>query len=191
MLVPYEKYGKSNPEYYTTNKYGKRGITAKNAQLCYSNPTVRKLAKENLLKWIAKYPQAVYFSLGHTDSGNWCACKKCIAKGSPSERNIKFINMLAAETIKKYPTKKLVALAYTPYTEAPPTTVKPAKNVVILFCPYAWGGAKSQTNPITHERNKVSFKHLKQWLKILEPGQMIMFDYVAPLFYQTVSRCDA
>ncbi len=180
MLLPCRKYAKNHPEYYSRACKGK--LADIRAHLCMSNPEVQRIAKENLIKWMDKYPKDVYFNLGHADSADWCTCENCKAMGASNERYFKFINILASEAIKKYPEKKLVAIAYTPFTEAPPENFKPAKNVTILFCPYFWGGAKSQSHGLDSDVNQVAMTHFKEWMKILAPGQMISFDYVRIYF---------
>ena len=173
MLVPYKKYGKQHPEFYSSTKH-----------LCMSNPEVQKIAKQNIIKWMDKHPEAIYFNVGHADAPKWCECENCKKMGASNERYMKFVNMLAAEAIKKHPDKKLVAIAYTPFTEAPPKTCKPADNVAILFCPYFWGGARSQSHALEAPVNNVAYTHFKQWLKILTPEKMICFEYIRPYQFE-------
>ena len=76
-------------------------------------------------------------SVGWNDNTNYCTCADCRAKiaemGSLTDVYIDFVNRLAAEVAKVYPNIRLMALAYNITTD-PPTSVRPAENVDIMYC---------------------------------------------------------
>jgi hypothetical protein len=128
ILLPPDKYFGSNPEYFALRD-GKRQPT----QPCLTNPDVLRIVVENLRKAIEANPKGDYWSVSQMDNGEPCTCDRCKAiddrEGSPAGAVVEFVNKVAAHS----PAKTISTLAYW-YTMAPPKTVKPAKNVHIMFC---------------------------------------------------------
>ena len=177
MLLPYERYAEDHPEYYTRHPAGGHEIGPGTAHLCLANPETLAIATTNLIAWMDACPAATYFDVGHADAPTWCRCEACEALGPPNERYMRFVNLLAAAAAAKHPDKRLMALAYSPFSEPPPQQHPPADNVVVTFCPYSWGGARSQAHPLEDPVNQVALGHFRGWLDLLGPRQMIGFEY--------------
>ncbi len=183
LLVPYSLYGKTHPEYYALLSNGKRLVPSGSmtVHLCMSNPEVQRIAAENVINWIGQQPDREFFDVMQGDGPEWCVCDACrvldVEGHGSSDRLMFFVNRVAERVGGKYPDKRLVFLAYTPYSESPPARERPARNVTVLFAPYCWGGARSQFHPLEHDVNKPAHGHFKGWMDILAPGQMIGFEY--------------
>ena len=159
-LIPPDKYFADHPEYFALRD-GKRVAS----EPCLANPEVLKIVVENLRKLMATNPKATYWSVSQMDNGEPCQCEQCKAlddrEGTPMGSMLTFVNKVAAQ----FPNKKITTLAYW-YTMAPPKTLKPAKNVHIVFC-YDWNGA----DPFP--------SYLEGWSKIAPP-EMYAWHYVIP-----------
>ncbi|HOO55553.1 MAG TPA: DUF4838 domain-containing protein [bacterium] len=133
-LVPPEKYFKEHPEYFS--EIGGERVGS-HAQLCLTNPDVIKIATQQVLKWIEENPDATIFSVSQNDWIGNCQCEKCRrvdeAEGTPMGTLLNFVNAIADEVAKKYPDKLIDTLAYI-YTEVPPKTIRPRRNVCIRLC---------------------------------------------------------
>ena len=134
-LVPLSKYGATHPEYYSLVK-GKRLLDR--TQLCLTNPDVKRIATETVLDWLRqseKLPFAV--SVSQNDWRNYCECENCKALAEKEESQagplLHFVNAIAAEVEKEFPTVKVDTLAYQ-YTRKAPKFVKPAHNVIVRLC---------------------------------------------------------
>ena len=108
-LVPLSKYGATHPEYYSLIK-GKRLL--ERTQLCLTNPDVKRIATETVLDWLRhsqKLPFAV--SVSQNDWRNYCECENCTAlaekEGSQAGPLLHFVNAIAAEVEKEFPTVKI------------------------------------------------------------------------------------
>ncbi|MHC4874506.1 MAG: DUF4838 domain-containing protein, partial [Planctomycetota bacterium] len=85
-LVPYHKYGKSNPEYYAEQyrdrmdtDYVKEIVRGNKLHLCFSNPDVQRIAEERLIYAIEKQSDVRIFAISQSDGWGWCNCKNCKA----------------------------------------------------------------------------------------------------------------
>ena len=170
LLLPREKYFAAHPEYYSEVK-GKRTPS----QLCLTNPDVVKLATEKVFEWIGKNPNASVYSVSQNDGEGYCECKNCKAlddkEGSHSGTLISFVNQIAQSVNKVYPEVKLHTFAYA-YTEIPPKTLKPDKNVLVELCHYVYCSAHGVENCDNHQTFK---KRLETWFKIA--NQVTVWDY--------------
>lgn len=129
-LVPQQKYGKSNPEYYSYIE-GKRHP---GTQLCLSNPEVLKILVESLKQKIEEKPNATYWSVSQDDNDRYCQCEGCKALNEkygnvPSGSIIHFVNQVARE----FPNKIISTLAYW-YTRKAPKNIEIESNVNIMLC---------------------------------------------------------
>lgn len=136
-LVPPEKYFAEHPEYFSMINGTRQG---EHAQLCLTNAEVLKIATQQVFEWIETHPDARIVTVDQNDGEGWCECPRCQAivdaEGSQSAPILKFVNAIAAEVAKKYPTVSVQTLAYH-YSEVPPKTIKPGPNVIIRLCRYA------------------------------------------------------
>ena len=165
--------------------------------LCMTNPEVRRIVLEELLKNIAKdrakakstysYPRIYDISQPDGGSGGECWCKGCRElaekEGSYSGPNLDFVNYLAREVAKKYPDVFISTFAYS-YTTNPPKTLKAEKNVVIRYCS-AW-----VFNPLI--ANTKQGDMLKNWCRHTYHISLLSYwrTYKGTLFPQVKSRAD-
>jgi len=183
-MVPYDKYGKTNPEYFALNKKGQRLkiVPGKrfDVHLCMSNPDVQRIASENLLAWMEKQSDRKYFIASPGDGLGYCECKNCRAWDpdpeavSKTDRYLRFINILAKAAAQKHPGKRVCMIAYTDRCEDPPKREKPESNVDVLYCLWStdW---RCKQHPYCVQ-SKEGVDNLESWLKLM-PGRVHIFDY--------------
>lgn len=145
-LVPYQKYFKDHPEYFSEVK-GKRVHVVpghRPGQLCLTNPEVVRIATEKVLEVLGKNPEAELISVSENDGRfGQCTCKSCRQvnrpQGTPAAALVLFVNAVAEAVADKHPRVKVTTLAYGGTTDAP-TSIKPRRNVVIRLCTdtHAW-----------------------------------------------------
>lgn len=172
--IPEEKYFKTHPEYFSEIK-GKR-VAGKRSQLCLSNPEVKKLCVEGLLKTIQQYPDYYAYSLSQNDGYNSCQCKDCrelVSKyGGESGALLWFVNQVAKEVKKVYPSKYISTLAYQ-YTLPAPKNIQPEDNVIVVLCDIDQCAVHSWK---TCPENTVFYKALLDWTSISD--NIYVADYV-------------
>ena len=191
-FVPPEKYFKTNPEYYSMNKEGKR-IKPRSAGiggcLCMSNPKVAKVTAENMLAMIRKdrklmpkgYCPKIY-DLSLLDNFPYiCYCPECVKvinahggeKGAGNTAlMLLYSNDVANQVAKEFPDVTIRIFAYS-CCQKPSNTVKPAKNLLIQYCDlFAHGDS---FRPLTHKFNKTSYKYLTGWSKT--GASLMVWDY--------------
>ena len=142
----FEKFVRENrktleqhPEYLSLWK-GKRIP----AQICISNPGLRKLFIDWQLETIRKNPEVSSVSVDPADNTKWCQCANCKAMGIPATRITTLANETAA-AIKKAGLKQLVAF-YAYNAHCAPPEIKVAPGVVVNICTafllYGWSPEK-------------------------------------------------
>ena len=140
LLVPYDAYYKGHPEYFSYSDYhvGEKGYN----QLCTTNPEVIKIATENALQELRKYPDCRILSVAQNDAynefeKNYCKCPRCQAVlkkgGNLSDLYIQFVNEIARAVKNEFPNTLVHTFAYH-FTEEPPVWMKPDENVVVQYC---------------------------------------------------------
>lgn len=185
FLVNYEKYHKAHPEYFARDKTGKPKIVEyKQAfskglvHLCQSNPEVRRIATETVLRWIEQQPDRAYYMVTPGDGLGWCECEDCLkmdpAPGKYTDRNLAFVNAIARQVAKRYPDKMIVTLAYGTPTEELPVRVKPEPNVGVMYC--LWCSGFACVNHGFCSRNTKGLRDLAGWLRLM-PGRVFIFNY--------------
>ena len=127
-----------------------------------------------MIEYMKTEPLATYFGLSSGDGGNmYCRCPECVKFGTPGERNIAWVNAVAKFTAKFFPDKKITTFAYID-SRFPPENIKPAPNVIVLYCPYepVW-----MNHLITnHPANAQGLKELAEW-EATCPNNMGAFVY--------------
>jgi hypothetical protein len=170
LLLPEQQYFAAHPEYYS-EVGGKRTPS----QLCLTNPEVVKLATKKVFEWIEKNPKASVYSVSQNDGEGYCECKNCKAldekEGSQSGTLVNFVNQIAQSVNKVHPDVKLHTFAYA-YTEVPPKTLKPDKNVLVELCHYVYCSAHGVENCDNHQTFK---NRLETWFGI--SNQVTVWDY--------------
>jgi hypothetical protein len=139
-LVPMDPYWKTHSEYYSLVG-GKRHAAMIGGQLCWTNPDVLKIAKDQVLKWVEAYPSLASVDVSQNDAYpnavGACECEKCAAVVKEERAQmgpiLRVVNEIADAVARKYPGKYVDTLAYS-YTITPPAITKPRDNVIIRLC---------------------------------------------------------
>jgi hypothetical protein len=160
--MPPDKYFADHPEYYSLI-----GGERKKAQLCFTNPGLRREMTANILKGIGDTdPEANYAVSAQDDTGKLCTCPECEAlvkrEGTPGAPLYDYLAELGAIVKQKYPKALLTTLAYRKeQTEPPPQHLKLPDNIIIIFAPIDDNFAQ----PIEHESNQTTLQNLTEWPK--------------------------
>jgi hypothetical protein len=121
-IIDFRKYA-GHPEYFPEID-GKRTIPTRSAgwQPCVTNPEVRRIAIEYVLKHLAGQADAGACSLGVNDSGGYCQCALCLADTpagmdpksaeAMAWRMYKFYGIVAEGVAARRPEARLGFLAY-------------------------------------------------------------------------------
>lgn len=121
---------KDHPEYYALVK-GVRGVGG--GKLCISNPGLRKLFAEEIIRRFEKNPKVMSLSIEPQDGGGWCECEECAKMGSKSDRQVTLGNEVAKEVVAKFGKNKYLGmLAY--YEHAAPPAIKVSPQVLVTAC---------------------------------------------------------
>ncbi len=182
-LLPPQKYFKEHPEWYTDPNNGFALCSAESkmpapqkTELDLSNPQVLEELTKNALAWIKENPAASYISISQNDNRDaYCRCPQCAAviaaEGSPSGPLLKFINQVAERIYQQHPDFLVETLAYY-YSEAPPRTIRPAKNVIIRLAPIN----SDYGHPLDSQWNEKTRDRIKSWAAIAP--QLFIWNYV-------------
>lgn len=170
-----KKYFASHPEYFALVN-GQRVRD----QVCWSNPEVFEIMKENLRQAMLLQPDRNWWSVSQNDNPTYCQCDKCMAlidkEESPAAPIIVFVNKMA----RAFPNKLISTLAYI-YSRKCPKTLKPEKNVQIMLCTI------EANRNITIEEEKAkdpknSFANdLENWAKVSQ--NIFLWDYECDFAY--------
>lgn len=180
LYFPPEKFFDQHPEWYSLIK-GKR--TGDHAQLCLTNPELRKAFLEKLRACIlssreaaekAGLPAPQVFSISQNDWSGMCECEACqaIAKAEDSEAGplLDFVNAMADGIKAECPDVFIDTLAYM-MTQKAPKTIRPHDNVIIRLC----DTHSNFTKPITAPENAAFREHLMSWAAIAK--NLRVWDY--------------
>ena len=105
------------------------------ANFCPSSPRALAWLREHGRAFFLRFPEAEVYHLWPDDlpEGGWCRCEKCAAD-SPADQALKAANALSRALLQVNPHAKLSFLSYYD-TQAPPSRVRPAPNVIPCFAP--------------------------------------------------------
>ena len=182
---PPEEYFKVHPEYFSMDDNGRR-VKGPNTMLCLSNPDVRRIVREKVLKFIAEDRVAtpedppLIYDFSQTDGVYYiCRCPECrkiAAKhGGDAKREfgcvsegdsgllLDFVNELARAVGAKYPDVYIRTFAYV-NTARLPKGILPEKNVIPWFCD--WYMKSDHQLPLEHPFNSWSRKELEKWCAV-------------------------
>jgi hypothetical protein len=172
-MIPPSKYFQEHPEYFSLIDGQRR---TERGQLCLTNPDVLRVGVAAVLGWIESHPEATIYSVSQNDWTGWCECDRCRRAeeeegGVHSGPLLRYVNALAEEIEKKHPDKLIDTLAYW-YTEAPPSQVRPRRNVRIRLCPI---GACDAHPYERCDRNAYFMHNLKAWSQVT--NQLYIWHY--------------
>lgn len=170
-LVPPEKHFKEHPEWFSLLK-GKR--THDRAQLCLTNPKLREFTVERVKEWLRESPEAQIVSVSQNDWYGACQCDPCKAlderEGSSAGTMLDFVNYVAEQIEKDFPTVSVDTLAYQ-YTRKPPKTLRPRQNVIVRLCSIECNFRE----PLDHSSNQAFAADIKGWAAIAD--RLYIWDY--------------
>ena len=166
LLISPEKYGKTNPEYFSLIDGERNPVT----QLCLSNEDVFQTLVSELKERIEMKPKAKYWSVSQNDNDKYCQCGPCsdINKkygNLPSGSMVWFVNKVA----RKFPDKIISTLAYW-YTRAAPSNIIAEPNVNIMLC-----NIESTREKPVFDTDPAFTNDLKDWGKMSQ--DILIWDY--------------
>ena len=131
---PWEKYGKTHPEYYALIGSNREPSQKHNPVICISNPDVKRILVDRIVEEFDEGADVV--ELGQNDGGEFCECENCRAFGGPDaqgagEKFWIFHRDVAADVYKLRPEKTVQIISYAKTTEPPRTFREFPPNVMI------------------------------------------------------------
>lgn len=170
-LVPPEKHFAAHPEWFSLIK-GKR--TTDRAQLCLTNPELRRFLLEQVRQWLRESPDTGILSVSQNDWYGACECPDCKAlddaEGSHAGTMLSLVNYIAEQIEPEFPKVAIDTLAYQ-YTRKPPKTLVPRSNVIIRLCSIECNFRES----LEHESNRSFAEDIRGWSKICQ--RLYIWDY--------------
>ncbi|RME91357.1 MAG: DUF4838 domain-containing protein, partial [Verrucomicrobia bacterium] len=170
-LVPPQEHFAEHTEWYSLVD-GKR--TADHAQLCLTNPELRRFVVERVKQWLRESPEARIVSVSQNDWHRPCECDACRAiderEGSHAGSLLDFVNYVAAEVGKEFPHVAIDTLAYQ-YTRKPPKTIRPRPNVIVRLCSIECNFRE----PLEAPANRAFAEDIRGWAAIC--NRLYVWDY--------------
>jgi hypothetical protein len=120
IIVDNRKLFEEHPEYRALTGGKRQG-----EQLCVSNPAVRQLAVEHVLKQFERRPGLEMASIECSDGGGHCECDECRKLGSFSNQVFDLANHVARAVAARYPGKLVGLYAYHEHSEPPTFDLEP------------------------------------------------------------------
>jgi hypothetical protein len=169
----------AHPEYFSMNREGKRVF---NSQYCLSNPGLRKLLKERVLRYMEdESRRSDIFDVSANDTGGqFCYCPDCqkLVKeyGTVGAPVIDFMRELCPEAKARFPHAQIMTLIYRKsQTQPPPTNVEVLPdNFTPDFAPIDDNFSKDWSDP----SNAQTYADLKRWCKLCK--NVIVWYYPNP-----------
>ena len=137
-LLPVEEFGKEHPEYFAVQPDGTRNLGDRHGpNPCLTNPDVKRIITERVVKGVMDYPGIRYFGVSQNDTRKWCRCPACNAinerEGTDAGTLIELVNEIARAAAKVRKDAIITTLAYH-MTREPPKTLKVEPNVMVALC---------------------------------------------------------
>ncbi len=169
FYVPEEKYFKDHPEYFSL--IGGKRVGGKKTQICLTNPALKQIFLDNLVKYIEKgreeaekanVPAPRIYDISMNDCHGWCECGNCkaeIEKYGHSGYMLRFVNWMAEKAESMYPGLYISTLAYYESEPPPKGGVRARDNVVVKLC----DTKSNQASSILEEDNKMFNEFVANW----------------------------
>ncbi len=144
FYVPKEEYFKEHPEYFSM--IDDKRVGGPTAQLCLTNPALKQIFLDNLLKFIEtgskdalnmNVPPPKIYDVSMNDCHGWCNCPTCkeeIEKYGHSGYMLRFVNWLAEKAEELFPGLYISTLAYYESEQPPKGGVRARDNVIVKLC---------------------------------------------------------
>lgn len=142
FLLPPEQHFAEHPEWYALIGGGR----TPDGQLCTSNPEVVERVARRICDLFDAHPAVEMFGLWPNDGFGWCECAECVAiepqrpsrfrpeQPRRTDTYLRFVNEVAALVAQAHPDRRLSALAYVNYADAPGQE-RPTEDVAVCFAP--------------------------------------------------------
>ena len=172
-ILPPEDYFDEHPEWYALVDGQRR---SDGAQLCLTNPEMKRQFIRNALRFLKETPRAGIISVSQNDCGGWCQCPECqkLADENNSQAGplLTFVNDVAEAIENEFPDVFIETLAYQESRYAP-TKVRPRDNVLIRLCTIE----NSFLTPLEEGGpNQSLVEQIEKWSAISK--QLYIWDYV-------------
>lgn len=182
-VLPPKPFFESHPEYFAEVD-GKRTADGEFVQYCLSNPDVRRLVADDIIRRFDETKGEGSYSFGMTDSAKGsCMCKDCLAlddepiyktaKANVSGRYFKTITDIANRVWAKWPKADLRTWAYDIYWQIP-KGVKFDPRFYLQFCSHGRCLGHNLDDP-TCGRNAGMLPFIRKWHAIAP--KMGFYDY--------------
>lgn len=198
-LLPIVKFGNTHPEFFAEidgkrasvgDIEWQRGLTNwKTPQFCLTNFDSVPYVVETLKEWMQKEPWSEYVSVSQNDNLLFCQCEKCkksYDKYGKFGTLIHYVNKVAEEMEKDYPTLKIQTYSYWG-TDDVTDCVKAHKNVVVQWCPVTVCRNHALDDP-NCALNKKQYEKLCTLSKVTD--NIFIFDYRACMKYAMLTFTD-
>ena len=150
---------------------------------CLTDPEVLATVIKNVRAALEENPQINIVSISQNDFDGHCQCPNCKKieeeEGSPAGPLLRFVNTVAENLEKDYPNLTVDTLAYK-YTQKPPRTIKPRKNVCVRLCSINC----CFTHPLDNQdcpKSKKFYDDIVGWGKICD--KIHIWDYTTNFHY--------
>ncbi|MBV9083656.1 MAG: DUF4838 domain-containing protein [Acidobacteriaceae bacterium] len=174
-FLPPERYFKEHPEWFAMIA-GKR-TDSPNTVFSTSNPQAMATFIQNVRQYLRARPEIHIFDCLPPDMTRWSEAPEDVALGSPSDRQIRLLNTLAAALKSEFPKLRIQFNAYSSFVE-PPETQRPVPSLLMSFSAYARSFETSLFDPSNSE-NAIYANYLEKWTHgIIDPAQVTIYSYI-------------
>ncbi|MCW5942377.1 MAG: DUF4838 domain-containing protein [Fimbriimonadaceae bacterium] len=171
-FVPPEKHFKDHPEWYSMIGGVRKW---EGAQLCTSNPDMRRVLVEEVKTRLRQDPSARIVSVSQNDWYGACECPSCKAlsdeEGSLAAPVLDLANYVADQIRDEFPEVAVDTLAYQ-YTRKAPKSLRPRPNVIVRLCSIECDFSK----PLTDPANASFAQDIRDWSRLT--NRLYVWNYV-------------
>ena len=207
-LIPYEKYGKTHPEYFAVRpgRDGEKalpGVTHVSHQLCTTEPGLREEVARQLLAHAEKHPELSRIGLNPNDGFGWCECDRCRQYYQPDDHrkcNVpahavnyfyaekaydEFIGSVAEKIRRKRPDLTLNFFGYVNYS-SPAENFRLTPGISIQLANY-WRCVQHDLADPACPTNGGFLNDLLNWEKAKDGGELMIYEYYMGInFYMSL-----
>ncbi len=152
------KVFEQHPDWFGMDDSGQR-TKVHGRVFCTSNLEAVKYLANNLIAYLKARPEIEIFDFWPPDGAKWCACEKCKALGTPSNRQAILISQVKDLMVKARLSTRLETIAYAAAV-TPPESAKLIPDLLLDFCPIGQC-FEVQINDPSSDKNADYVKQLK------------------------------
>jgi hypothetical protein len=194
FLLPPEEHFADHPEWYAVLD----GERSPDGQLCTSNPEVAERVAQRICDLFDAHPQVEMFGLWPNDGFGWCECAECakLEEQRPSQlwrgtgprptelrrtdTYLQFVNAVAAWVAEEHPDRRLSALAYVNYADAP-ERVRPAENVAVCHAAFHRCFKHPLRPDVDCDRMNAAYAREFEHWREMTAGDLYLFCYLSQI----------